>query len=88
MAAASSAGGAATLEVLSGQVKELQDSTNTLHNITEYKHEVLAGLQPDGCLDQGCFGKNVKAHPALKLLPFSTYPRGHQQHFQKENHYC
>lgn len=32
--------------------------------------------------------KNVKAHPALRLLPFPTCPQGHQQHFQKENHYC
>lgn len=78
--------GAATLEVLSGKVKELQDSMSTLH-ITEDKHEVLAGLQPAGCLDQGCFRKNVMAHPALRLLPFPTCPQGHQQHFQKENHY-
>lgn len=76
MAVASSTRGAATLEVLSGQVKELQDSMTTLHNITKYKHEVLAGLQPAGCLDQGCFRKKCQGSSSPQTITLSHLPTG------------
>lgn len=60
---------------------------DTLHTVKD-QQQVLAGLLLAGCWDLGCFGKIVKAYPALKIPPFATYPCSHQQYFQKTNHYC